>query len=117
MKKSKNNRETGRRYETMAAAFLEQQGYTIIEQNYRDRRGEIDLIAKDGNDLVFVEVKYRHDSRNGYPEEAVGYAKQQHIRHTAEYYLYSHHFPGDTPCRFDVVGILGDQIRLIRDAF
>lgn len=112
-----NKRQTGSRYEQEAAAFLEQQGYQIIERNYRDRRGEIDIIARDGNCLVFVEVKYRKDAKNGYPEEAVGYYKQQRIRHTAEYYLLRHHLGEDMPCRFDVVSILGTEIRLIRDAF
>ena len=112
-----NKRETGSRYESMAAAFLEQQGFQILERNYRDRRGEIDLIAKDANCLVFVEVKYRKDARNGYQEEAVGYDKQQRIRHTAEYYLYRHGLGENTVCRFDVVSILGTEIRLIRDAF
>lgn len=112
-----NNRQTGSRYEDMAAAFLEQQGYEILIRNYRDRHGEIDIIAKDGRYLVFVEVKYRRDSKKGYPEEAVGFYKQQHIRHTAVYYLYSHGHAEDTPCRFDVVSILGTEIRLIQDAF
>lgn len=112
-----NNRETGSCYENIAAAFLEDQGYVILERNYRDRIGEIDLIAKDGEDLVFVEVKYRKDCKKGYPEEAVGYRKQQHIRHTAQYYLYRRHGGRDIPCRFDVVSILGDEIRLIKDAF
>lgn len=112
-----NKRQTGSRYEEQAAAFLEQQGFRILERNYRDRIGEIDIIAKDGNCLVFVEVKYRKDSGNGYPEEAVGYHKQQRIRHTAEYYLYSHGLGDDTICRFDVVGILGTEMRLIKDAF
>lgn len=112
-----NKRKTGSLYENMAAVFLEQQGFLILERNYHDRRGEIDLIARDGRYLVFVEVKYRKNSRMGYPEEAVGCKKQQHIRHTAEYYLYSHRYCGDTPCRFDVVSILGEEIRLIKDAF
>lgn len=112
-----NKRQTGSRYESEAAAFLEQQGFQILERNYRDRKGEIDIIAKDGNCLVFVEVKYRKDRLNGDPEEAVGYSKQQRIRHTAEYYLYSHHLSDSTPCRFDVVSILGTELRLIKDAF
>ena len=112
-----NKRKTGSRYEEQAAAFLEQQGFQILERNDRDRKGEIDIIAKDGTCLVFVEVKYRKDIDNGYPEEAVGYYKQQHIRHTAAYYLCSHGLGDDTICRFDVVSILGTEIRLIKDAF
>ncbi len=112
-----NKRATGGRYEEMAAAFLQEKGYRILERNYRDRYGEIDLIARDGRYLVFVEVKYRHSSASGYPEEAVDSRKQARIRHAASYYLYSRHYPEDTPCRFDVVAILGSEVRLIADAF
>ena len=112
-----NKRATGGRYEEMAAAFLEEKGYQILERNYRERSGEIDLIARDGRYLVFVEVKYRRDTGSGYPEEAVNARKQARIRHAAAYYLYSRRYPSDTPCRFDVVSIPGTEIRLIADAF
>ncbi len=112
-----NRRAKGSRYEEKAAAFLQEKGYQILERNYRDRAGEIDLIARDGMYLVFVEVKYRRNRETGYPEEAVDVRKQTRIRHTAEYYLYSRRYPADTPCRFDVVSILGEEIRLIADAF
>ena len=62
-----NRRETGSRYEKQAAVFLEQKGYEILEMNFRCRRGEIDLVARDGEYLVFVEVKYRADLRCGRP--------------------------------------------------
>lgn len=113
---AENKRETGRRYEQIAAAFLEQQGYQILEKNYQNRYGEIDLIARQREVLVFVEVKYRKTLKNGYPEEAIGWKKQQRIRHTAQHYLYTHGL-SDIPCRFDVVSILGDRIRLIQQAF
>ena len=58
-----NRRETGSRYEKQAAVYLEQKGYEILEMNFRCRRGEIDLVARDGEYLVFVEVKYRADLR------------------------------------------------------
>lgn len=116
MEKKENKRKTGSRYEDMAAAFLKGRGYEILERNYHDRGGEIDLVARDGEYLVFVEVKYRKNARNGYPEEAVGPLKQKHIRHTAQYYLY-HHDLKEIPCRFDVVSILGEEIRLIKNAF
>lgn len=107
----------GSRYEEAAAAFLKEQGYEILERNYRDRYGEIDIIGRDGNYLVFVEVKYRTGNRSGYPEEAVYTRKQERIRHTASYYLYSRRLSQETPCRFDVVSIMGDEIRVIKDAF
>ena len=112
-----NKRAIGSRYEAEAAAFLKGLGYEILEQNYRDRRGEIDLVAREGRYLVFVEVKYRKDNRCGHPEEAVAERKQQRIRHTAEYYLYKHHYGEDTACRFDVVSIDGEKMRVIRNAF
>lgn len=112
-----NNRRTGSRYESVAADYLVEQGYRILERNFYSRQGEIDLVARDGRYLVFVEVKYRSGTANGSPAEAVGPLKQRRIRGTARYYLYSRGLPEDTPCRFDVVAVTGGQIELIRDAF
>lgn len=112
-----NKRQTGSSRETEAASYLISQGYQILERNYRCRRGEIDLIARDGRYLVFVEVKYRKNEQSGYPAEAVDSRKQQRIRQAARSYLYCRRYGEDTPCRFDVVGIIGKQITLIRDAF
>ena len=95
----KNNRRTGTGYERKAGAYLESLGYKIVTYNYRCRLGEIDLIARDGEYLVFVEVKYRTTGVSGYPEEAVD----------------------ALPCRFDVVAIAGaegqEEITLYKDAF
>lgn len=113
----RNGRALGGHYEALAADYLCRQGYEILERNYRDRQGEIDIVARDGRYLVFVEVKYRRNLKNGYPEEAVHGAKRHKIRHTASYYLYSHGYGGETPCRFDVVSIAGEEISLFRDAF
>lgn len=115
----RNKRKIGGQYEDLAAAYLREQGYEILERNYRDRLGEIDVIAREAGYLVFVEVNYRKDQRSGYPEEAVFARKQQKIRHTASYYLYRHGYGEETPCRFDVVSIAGDEeeILLIKDAF
>ena len=63
----KNNRETGAKAEAIACWFLGQQGYDILEQNFYTKVGEIDIIAKEGQTLVFVEVKYRKDDKKGYP--------------------------------------------------
>lgn len=112
-----NKRAIGSKYEAMAAAYLETRGYEILEQNYRDRFGEIDIIARDGKFLVFLEVKYRKDLRMGHPLEAVDYRKQQRIRNTARRYLYCRYPNQVLPCRFDVVAILGQEIRLIQNAF
>lgn len=113
----KNNRATGSRYEEQAAVFLTSMGYEIIERNYRCRSGEIDLIGRDGRYLVFIEVKYRSGAASGDPAEAVDRKKQKRIIQTARYYLYSHGYGEDTPCRFDVAAILDRDIRIIKDAF
>ena len=115
--KFQNRRQAGAHYEQEAAAYLKQQGLTILERNFHSRDGEIDLIARDGRYLVFVEVKYRKNTANGEPAEAVDYYKQRHIRRTAQYYLYSRRYGEDTPCRFDVVSILDGQINWIQNAF
>lgn len=112
-----NKREVGASYEKMAAACLGERGYRILEYNYRCRMGEIDLIARDGRYLVFVEVKYRSGDSCGNALEAVTARKQETIRRVALFYLMTHHLPEDTPCRFDVVGITGKQVSLIKDAF
>ncbi len=112
-----NKRLIGSDYEARAASHLEALGYEIIEKNYRDQHGEIDLIAKDGNYLVFIEVKYRKNGKMGDPAEAVTWQKQKTIRHTARYYMLTHGLGSDTACRFDVVAILGEDIRVLQDAF
>lgn len=116
-----NNRETGDRGEGMALRFLERLGYTLVERNYRTRYGEIDLILRDGETLVFVEVKLRRGLGHGDPLEAVTPKKQEKIRAVAGQYLAGMtEEPGFEDLRFDVVGILtGHPPRLehVRDAF
>ena len=109
--------EIGRRYEAKAAEFLEKQGYFILERNFQCRQGEIDLIGKEGEYLCFIEVKYRGSSSYGTPLEAVTKAKQRKISRTALYYLMKEGYPEDTPCRFDVVGMVADKAELVRNAF
>ena len=83
----KNTRSTGSCYERKAADYLKQQGLFILRYNYRCRFGEIDLIARDGEYLVFVEVKYRKDNSSGYSLAAVNPAKQKTICKVARYFL------------------------------
>ena len=92
-------------------------GYQILCRNFRCRQGEIDIIARDRDYLVFIEVKYRRDEHEGDPAEAVDARKQARIFRTARYYMTRYHISEDTPCRFDVVAVLGSNVRLIRDAF
>ena len=111
-----NKRTTGAAYEKIAAAHLISLGYEILEQNYRCKIGEIDIIAKDGEYLVFVEVKYRSSMRKGAPLEAVSLQKQRTISKCAMYYLMKKGLV-DVPVRFDVIGILGEEKEHIINAF
>lgn len=79
--------------------------------------GEIDIIAKDGDTHVFVEVKYRKAAGFGMPEEAVSRIKREKIYKTAMYYIYKHHKGNDVLCRFDVIAVEGDKIRHYKNAF
>ncbi len=107
--------------EQYAARYLQEQGYEIIERNYRyGRSGEIDIVARDGDTLVFVEVKTRRSHRFGLPEEAVTLAKQNQLRKLAVAFLTEYGIE-DAPCRFDVISIdihEGQvQLRHLPDAF
>ncbi len=106
--------------EDLAADILQRQGYQIIERNYRTPLGEIDLVARHQGALVFVEVKTRRSQRFGSPQEAVHPAKQERLRHLAEYYLQQQEL-GDVMVRFDVVGILWQggkpRVEVITGAF
>lgn len=112
-----NSRRTGAKYEQQAARFLEEQGFQIVECNFCCRQGEIDLIARDGSCLVFIEVKYRRNAGTGHPAEAVDARKQRRLSRAAAYYCLKNRIPETQACRFDVVSILGEQVELIKDAF
>ena len=113
----KNRRRLGIVYEVRVADYLRQKGYLVLEQNFSCRFGEIDLICKKEDCLVFVEVKYRGGSCYGAPAEAVNAEKRRRICNTASYYLYKHHLPMTTPCRFDVAAVSGQSIQVIENAF
>jgi putative endonuclease len=110
-------RDRGQSGEAIAALHLERLGYRILGRNYRIQRGEIDLVAldSDGSTLCFVEVRARKDDRFGRPEETVGRIKRSRLVRAAGCWLAGH--PHEGACRFDVVGICGDRVTLIRDAF
>ena len=112
-----NKRAVGTAYEKLAGEYLTGQGYEILEYNFRCRMGEIDLVAKDGEYLVFVEVKYRSNGRTGSPLEAVDSRKQRVISKVASYYCLTHGHGEGQPCRFDVVAINGEEYTLIKNAF
>lgn len=112
-----NKRKVGSAYEKRAGLFLEKQGLTILCYNFRDRCGEIDIVARDGKTVVFVEVKYRKDGELGLPEEAVNFWKQRRICRVADYYRMRHGMGDFSPVRFDVVAICGEEISWFRNAF
>jgi len=102
------SRSAGARGEDLALRYLIGRGYEVVERNYRTRRGEIDLIVRKRDTIVFVEVKLRHSTEFGDPLEAVTPRKQATIRSLAEQYLADHQPDYDT-VRFDVIGILAER--------
>ncbi len=112
-----NKRATGMEKESQAAVYLEQQGMQVVERNYRNRQGEIDIIGYHQGYLVFVEVKYRTDTYKGYAAEAVDNRKQRQICKVADYYRTTHHVGSQVGIRYDVVAIQGEEIQWIRNAF
>lgn len=117
MFEAENKRTTGSHYERKVAAFLQKRGFEILEMNFRCRSGEIDLIAQDGEYLVFVEVKYRSSGSAGSALEAIDARKTAQVRRVAEVYLYKKRYPENTRCRFDAAGVDGEKITYIKNAF
>lgn len=109
----------GQRGEDLAASYLQRKGYKIIHRNYKTLIGEIDIIARDRDDLVFIEVKTRESLEYGQPFEAVNKNKKRKISNVAMLYL--KRLKDIPPCRFDVVSVYYEQGRpefeLIQDAF
>lgn len=112
-----NTKILGASGEQQALEFLKEKGYKILETNFSNKIGEIDIIAKDKEFVVFVEVKARSTKAFGLPSEAVNFHKQQKIRQVALSYLKSKKILEKVQCRFDVVEVLGDEIRHIENAF
>ncbi len=112
-----NTKILGASGEQQAAKFLKEKGYKILETNFSNKIGEIDIIAKDKEFVVFVEVKARSTKAFGLPSEAVNFHKQQKVHQVALSYLKSKKILEKVQCRFDVVEVLGDEIRHIENAF
>ncbi len=119
----KYNKVIGDKGEDAAVRYLKRNGYKILDRNYNVRGGEIDIVAKDGEVIVFAEVKTRSSTDYGDPKEAVTYTKRQRLTKAAEHYMLK---LGDVPLRFDVIGVLGrmrlgifrvESIEHIKDAF
>jgi putative endonuclease len=98
----------GKSGEQSVAKYLQKKGYKILIQNYRCKLGEIDIIARDGSVLVFIEVKTRSGLNYGSPAAAVNARKQKQISRAAQCYLAEHNL-FDSPARFDVVSVLCDN--------
>jgi len=118
---NRNDKKTGPQGEDIAVSFLEEQGYVVLVRNYRQRFGEIDIVAEDGGVLVFIEVKTRKNNRYGSPFEAVDSRKQKKLSMMAQDYI-SRNKMEDRAARFDVVAVLlkkdsCPEVELIRDAF
>jgi putative endonuclease len=116
----REKKELGKKGEEKALRFLKKKGYRIIEKNYVCKLGEMDIIAKEKDTLVFVEVKTRTTTEFGPPQLAVNSSKQRQLSKVALNYLKEKQLE-EVKARFDVVAILleekGEQIELIKDAF
>jgi putative endonuclease len=116
------SKQAGDLGERLAAKFLSRAGYSVLARKYRCKSGEIDIIAKDKDTLVFVEVRSRTYTEYGLPSESIDHRKQEHIKRAASEFLKRFDL-FDYNCRFDCVSVLFDnkfklkQIELIKDAF
>lgn len=106
----------GREAEDRAERHLRALGYEILERNARSPLGELDIVAAEGGDLVFVEVRSREEDGAGRAEDTIGLAKQRRLARAAEAFLEDRRLAPGT-CRFDVIAINGEEITLFRDAF
>lgn len=103
-----NRKSLGTHGEELAAKMIADKGYTILHRNFRCRFGEIDIVASDGDAVIFIEVKTRSNKKFGEAEEAVDLRKQKKIRQVAEYYLMQNHGLSQK-CRFDVYSVYLDD--------
>ena len=109
-------RALGARGESLTARWYEQHGYRVVSRNWRCREGEIDLVLVHGRTVVVCEVKTRTSNAFGSPYEAVTPAKQRRLRILALRWLQAHEITG-VPLRFDVAGVIGDEVSVIEAAF
>lgn len=107
--RERNNRKIGQKYEDIAAEYLTKKGYQIVKRNYRNPYGEIDILAQKDGVWIFCEVKFRSTRHCGSPLEAVDVRKQRRISKAAFYFYAYHGYAENTPCRFDVIAIYGDE--------
>lgn len=112
-----NKRKIGDAGESFVVDFLNKEGLLILERNFVTRHGEIDIIFKDGNYIVFSEVKERFGKNYGSSFEAVNYKKIKSILYSSRVYLFIHGYKDSVPVRFDVFAIQNGEINWIKNAF
>ena len=112
-----NKREIGTAFEQEACRFLRDKGMEIICTNYTCKAGEIDIIAKDGEYLVFCEVKFRSSGKAGGAFYAISKSKIEKITKSARWFMNERHVPPDTFCRFDAILIDGSEISHVKNAW
>ncbi|NFA59328.1 YraN family protein [Clostridium sporogenes] len=117
------NKDIGYFGETIATNYIKNQGYIILEKNFRCKLGEIDIIAKDKNFIVFIEVKTRYSSFYGSPSESITFRKQNKIYKTAQLYIINRNIYNKSYFRFDVIEVILNtfdnsySVNLIKNAF
>ena len=112
-----NKREVGNKKEELAALYLTKCGYEILDRNYWCRFGELDIVAREGEYLCFVEVKYRSNCRYGAPDGLISDKKRKKICVTSQFYMKQKKISVDIPVRYDVVLLIGKKVQLIQNAF
>jgi putative endonuclease len=111
--------ECGARIEQAVRNYLEKHGLSFVCKNFRTRLGEIDLIMREQETLVFIEVRYRRSDKYGSPIETVTYSKRKKLVKAAKIYLQRQGLLDQKPCRFDIVGVTQNATKFewIKDAF
>lgn len=112
-----NKKAIGSKWEDVARDYIKTCGYEILCCNYRCSIGEIDIIAKEQETIVFIEVKFRSSRCFGMAIESVDYKKQQKIRRVAAHFLMTIYHTESMSCRFDVLGFDKEKITYIKNAF
>lgn len=112
-----NKRKVGKEKEELVANYLSENGYKILARNYWCSFAELDIVAEADGYLCFVEVKYRKDAKYGGMEGRITPKKMRNICQCARFYMHEKRILPDTPIRFDVVFVLGEEITLIKNAF
>lgn len=116
--KRTEKRKQGDEKERLAESYLCRQNLTLIERNFNCKSGEIDLIMRDQDYLVFVEVRYRENNEFGGALASITPGKQSKLRRAAQLYLIQHFGNSPPPCRFDAIGIEGnDELEWVQNAF